>query len=333
MASAVPLIRSSLLAEFPALVRDLHGPLDSILEEAGLGLERIGQPALLNPLDRHIRLLQLAAERCNCEEFTLELARRQDMAVFGALTILVMQAETVGQALLMFGRYIHYSVQAVELLVREENELIYFVVDTSFEVANGSNQFWDHSVALLFSVMRMVCGPDWAPRSAFLSRPEPSRGDLYSRYFHAPVAFDSEFSGLVFRREALERPLSGSITAVPGELQRYLRSRFAGDFLEQVRQVIHSLLPTRDCTSANVAQCIGLSQRTLQRKLQHQHTTFQQQLDQVRSELAVAYLQETQFSLTDICELLGFAESGVFTRSFRRWFGVTPSRWRALELA
>ena len=58
---------------------------------------------------------------------------------------------------------------------------------------------------------------------------------------------------------------------------------------------------------------------------------FQQQLDQVRSELAITYLQEPGFSLTDIGELLGFAESGVFTRSFRRWFGVTPSRWRARQ--
>ena len=70
MASAVPLIRSSLLAEFPALVRDLGGPLDTILEEAGLGLERIEQPALLIPFHRQVRLLQLAAEHCDCEEFS-----------------------------------------------------------------------------------------------------------------------------------------------------------------------------------------------------------------------------------------------------------------------
>ena len=49
--------------------------------------------------------------------------------------------------------------------------------------------------------------------------------------------------------------------------------------------------------------------------------------------MAISYLQEPLFSLTDITELLGFAESGVFTRSFKRWFGVTPSKWRSRRFA
>ena len=71
----------------------------------------------------------------------------------------------------------------------------------------------------------------------------------------------------------------------------------------------------------------------MQRKLCVEKTTFQIQLDQVRSALAISYLQESQFSLTDISELLGFAEPAVFTRSFKRWFGVTPSQWRARNFA
>ena len=78
---------------------------------------------------------------------------------------------------------------------------------------------------------------------------------------------------------------------------------------------------------------MGFSQRSFQRRLHGEHTSFQAQLDRVRSELAISYLQEPQFSLTDIGELLGFAESAVFTRSFKRWFGVTPSRWRTRRFA
>ena len=62
MASPVPLIRSSLLSEFPALVMDLKGPLDEILDAAGLSLEQIDQATLLIPFDKQIKLLQLAAE-------------------------------------------------------------------------------------------------------------------------------------------------------------------------------------------------------------------------------------------------------------------------------
>ena len=130
-------------------------------------------------------------------------------------------------------------------------------------------------------------------------------------------------------RAALDEPISGQLDAMPTQLQQYLKSSFEGDFLEQVRRVINSLLPTHDCSATTVAYCMGLRKRTMQRRLLAESTTFQEQLDRVRSELAISYLQEAQFSLTDISELLGFAESSVFTRSFRRWFGVTPSQWRA----
>jgi AraC-like DNA-binding protein len=49
----------------------------------------------------------------------------------------------------------------------------------------------------------------------------------------------------------------------------------------------------------------------------------------VRSELAISYLQEPQFNLTDIAGLLGFSELSVFSRRFKSWFGVTPSQWRS----
>ena len=328
MTGSYPLIRSSLLSEFPKLVSDLNGPLEDIFEEAGLSLEQVEQPTLLIPFEKQIHLLQLAAGRCRYEQFALELARRQDMAVFGALSLLIMNCNSVLQGLRLFGRYLHYSVQAVKLDIREQNELAYFTVDTPYDIAAASDQFWDHSVALSYNVLRMFCGRNWAPRSIFFKRPEPQDPGSFSHYFRSPLAFNKEFSGLVFEKQALYQPISGSISSVPHQLQAYLRTSFEGNFLEQVRSVINSLLPTKNCSARTVADCMGLSLRTLQRKLQGEFTSFQAQIDRVRRELAISYLQEPQFSLTDIAELLGFAELSVFSRSFKRWFGVTPSRWR-----
>ena len=328
MAREYPLIRSSLLTEFPALVRQLGGPLDDILEEAGLSLEQIDQPTLLIRFEQQIHLLQVAARECQCEQFALELAKRQDIAIFGALSILVMNCNSVLHGLQMFGRYLHYSVQAVRLDVREENDLGYLILDTPFEIAAASDQFWDHAIALTYVVMRILCGQNWSPRSTYLRRPQPVDPGSYSRYFRSPVGFDSKFTGMVFKRDILEQPISTSITSVPHQLQQYLRKNFEGDFLEQVRRVISSLLPTQNCTTRTVADCLGYSPRSLQRKLAGEQSSFQAQLDQVRSEFAISYLQEPRTSLTDISSLLGFSELSVFSRAFKRWFGVTPSQWR-----
>ena len=324
-----PLIRSSLLSEFPALVRELGGPLDEILEEAGLSLEQIEQPTLMISYEKQIQLLQSAARRCDYEQFGIELARRQDMAVFGALSLLIINCNSVLDGLEMFGRYLHYSVQEVRLELREENNLCYMSVTTTIEAAAASNQFWDHAVALCCSVMRILCGQSWSPRSTYLRRPPPVDAGSYNRYFRSPVGFDSSFGGMVFEAKTLNQPISSSIQSVPSQFQQYLRKNFEGDFLEQVRRVIISLLPTQNCTTRTVADCTGYSLRSLQRKLQTEQTSFQQQIDQVRSELAISYLQEPQFSLTDIAGLLGFSELSVFSRRFKSWFGVTPSQWRS----
>jgi AraC-like DNA-binding protein len=328
MSDSYPLIRSSLLSGFPTLVRDLGGTLDGVLEEAGLSLEQIEQPTLLIPFEKQIRLLQLAADSCRFEQFGLELAKRQDMAVFGALSLLVMNCNSVLSGLLLFGRHLHYSVQAVKLEIREKHNLCYLIVDTPYEFAAESSQFWDHSVALAYSMIRMLCGENWVPRSVYLTRSQPQKPGSYSRYFRSPVAFNSEFSGVIFERKVLAQPICNSMSSVPHQLREYLRKNFQRDFLEQVRRVINSLLSTQACTATTVADCLGISLRTLQRKLQGENTSFQQQLDKIRTELAVSYLQEPQFRLTDISELLGFSELSVFSRAFKGWFGVTPSQWR-----
>ncbi len=333
MASSTPLIRSSLLSEFPQLISDLGGSPDEVLEMAGLSLEQIEQPALLIPFDKQIQLLKLAAHNCRAEDLGLQLAQRQDMAVFGALSLLAMQCKTVQQGLQMFGRYLHYSVQAVDLRIIEKNDLAYLVLDSPYDVAADSNQFWDHGLAMGCTVTRMLCGVSWAPRSTFLRRPAPDDAGPYNRYFRSPVAFDSDITALVFPLDTLKQPINSSINSVPHQLQQYLRTSFEGDFLEQMRRVINSLMVTSDCTEKTVAACMGYSLRTLQRKLHGEATSFQKEIDRERSALAISYLQEPQFSLTDISELLGYSESSVFTRSFKRWFGVTPSRWRVRNFA
>ncbi len=127
MARSVPLIRSSFLSEFPALVKELGGPLGDILEETGLSIEQIEQPTLLIPFEKQVRLLQIAARRCACDEFALKLAARQNMAVFGALSILAVQAATVSQALQMFGRYLlkwsYQTEQGVRNRIKQTNRL------------------------------------------------------------------------------------------------------------------------------------------------------------------------------------------------------------------
>ena len=79
---------------------------------------------------------------------------------------------------------------------------------------------------------------------------------------------------------------------------------------------------------ASVAEELGLTTRTLQRKLSDSGASFQQVLDQSRFELARNYLRQPGLSLVDIAFLLGYQEQSAFNHAFREWSGMNPGAWR-----
>jgi AraC-like DNA-binding protein len=96
----------------------------------------------------------------------------------------------------------------------------------------------------------------------------------------------------------------------------------------QVRRVLANELVHGTPSIEQVAKRLGMSERTLQRRLHDEGATLQQVLDQLRRDLAAQYLDESQLGLREIAFLLGFAEQSGFQRAFVRWFGQTPRTYR-----
>lgn len=113
------------------------------------------------------------------------------------------------------------------------------------------------------------------------------------------------------------------------ELRRRLHD-LGGDSMvsTRVRSALLDLLPTGDPSMKSVARKLGLSTRTLQRRLQDEGHSFQQTLDAVRTELAIHYLRHTALTGVEIALKLGFEDPNSFVRAFRDWTGSTPHRKR-----
>lgn len=97
----------------------------------------------------------------------------------------------------------------------------------------------------------------------------------------------------------------------------------------RVRSALSELLPGGQCAIEDVAAKLGLSRRTLQRKLAEEDTTFQKQLNSVRETLAIHYIRNTEMTSNDIAFLLGYAELNSFLRAFTVWTGKSVSEYRA----
>jgi AraC-like DNA-binding protein len=98
---------------------------------------------------------------------------------------------------------------------------------------------------------------------------------------------------------------------------------------QRVRGIVLDHLVDGEPTQASVARKLGVGLRTLQRRLAEEETSFADIVAQTRRDLAIAYLREQGWSVTEVAFSLGFADVSSFSRAFRRWTGVSPSQYAA----
>ena len=103
-------------------------------------------------------------------------------------------------------------------------------------------------------------------------------------------------------------------------------------FAAAVRASLMELLPMGQATMDDVAGKLFVSTRTLQRKLKHESTTFQAQLNHSRELLARHYLKNSEMSVTEIAFLIGYHEPSSFTRAFSGWTGIPPEQFRSSDM-
>lgn len=84
---------------------------------------------------------------------------------------------------------------------------------------------------------------------------------------------------------------------------------------------------SEDIQLKDVADCLAVSARTLQRRLKNEETSFANLLEEIRRDLASRYILDNTLCLTEISFLLGFSDESAFSRAFKRWTGKSPSEY------
>jgi AraC-like DNA-binding protein len=102
-----------------------------------------------------------------------------------------------------------------------------------------------------------------------------------------------------------------------------------GSFVDSVRLEVERELASGNPNVASVARKLGTSSRTLQRRLGDTGLSFRDVVEQVREQLARAYLTDVALPMGEVAQRLGYAEVSAFLRAFKRWTGMTPGQLRA----
>ena len=148
----------------------------------------------------------------------------------------------------------------------------------------------------------------------------------------ATVVPSGETLGATVEGLDLARPLATTNPGVALASERlvtdYLARLDRDDVVAQVKRELLGFFPAGTPTQSTVARAVGLSARTLHRRLAEAGTSFEKLLDETRRELAAEYVRRTDYSVGEVAYLLGFAETSSFNRAFRRWNGKSPSEFR-----
>jgi len=161
--------------------------------------------------------------------------------------------------------------------------------------------------------------------------PPPADTREHARVFGLEPRFAAADAALVFSRRDWDGPTRMHDPGLFALLDRHAKALAGGASVAlaaRVRAAIAADLPGREPTLAAAARRLGVTGRTLQRRLSAEGTRFARLVDDVRRERAEAFLGAGDVAVAEVSWLVGFSEQSAFTRAFRRWTGRSPTEFR-----
>ena len=308
---------------------------DALLLAAGISDKALDRERW--PID-YITRLWRAAEHCTRDSgFGLKVGARVRPASINVVGFALQSAATLREAIVM--------VQKYQRLISDGGRFQMLAGDTStwvvYHPRQGQLAFSPHQIeAVLAAVVTFagwVTGVTLRPLRVQLSQAQLGPLQGYRNVFACPVEFEQAFSGILVNNALLDQPLPQADPQFAKVHEQYTDARLAalslssgsvGDMRQWLMDHMGPQVPRR----AQAAQALGMSERTFARRLHEQEQTFDHLLDDVRREMALKAVADSDRSLADIAQSLGFAESSTFYRAFRRWTGLPPARWRRQKI-
>lgn len=305
---------------------------DAVLLEARLSPADFHDPNARHPIVATTRLWRLAARHAEDPAFGLHASRFVRQTTFHALGYAVMASSTLREALHRWTRYGRLVSDVAELHV----DSIGGVVRLSILLPEGDGapayEAMDAVVSLIVRTCRLLSDGQVSPTAIALRRPTPVDVVPYRQLFRCPVDFEAPVDTLDFEEAWLDHPLPAANPDLARHnddaVRRYLAESSAGSLADRVRSLVLDRLVNGEPSPDAIARALGLSLRSLQRRLRQTDTSYAKILAEARRDLACEHLREQRFSVTEIAFLLGFEDTSAFSRAFRRWTGVTPTAFR-----
>jgi AraC-like DNA-binding protein len=259
---------------------------------------------------------------------------RQRISDYGIYGYAMVSSPTFGEALMFSLEHVTMAgptVRQISFRVEGETAILRgHGLDTLGDLTPFAAEFWRSSMTSLFS--RVLESPFPSSRMIF-PFPPPIHWRNYERVFSCPIDFNADTMEWQFHADVLERPCPNAnpITAkICQQLCGVMLTEKPGesDLVGTIRATC--LNSTKRFPAASeVAQKLGLSLRTLHRRLAEEGQSYQSILNSMRQAVATEFLEKTRLGIEQVAERVGFSDAISFRKAFRKWTGRSPSDFRS----
>lgn len=307
---------------------------DALFIEVGLDPSALTDSNARYPVPAMGRLWNLAVERSGDPCFGLTAAAQWHATTWHGLGYAWLASSTLEEALRRITRYGAVLSTAADFrMARKQNGVRLTLSAKKGVAAKASDAVIDAVLANVVYMCRATYGPDFSPSLVEFIHPGDGCRQRRGEFFKAPVVYRGGENALEIAADVVAKPLATANADLAHANEKviadYLAQLKRETTVARVQAKLIDGLSSGNITAQRVAKSLFVSQRTLQRQLATEGTSFTTVLEETRRELAERFIRDQSLTLIEITFLLGFSEISSFSRAFKRWTGLAPTEFRS----
>ncbi|WP_336013109.1 AraC family transcriptional regulator [Acinetobacter calcoaceticus] len=304
---------------------------EQLLEGSGITVDQLKKPYWYVEFNTLNQLVERAIELCKEPALAGYLALEMTASCYGSVGMAAMVSPNLGEALKILEQFIGSRCEVFKPELKQENNYVCWSIHQpvkAFQLSGNANFFL---LVGFVQIAKKLTGLSNLGKVE-LRMPEPTGFAKISSQLAVTCLFNQKRNSWIFPKEYLVQPV---LTADPmlapllnAQCKRDIEKlKLQSGWKGRVKQVTEKLLVNGDGETlkvGQVAKIINISERTLQRYLAIENTSFTVLVDSLRKQHAQKLLAQNNMSIEKVALTLGYADTSHFTRAFKRWMGVTP---------
>ncbi|WP_266157500.1 D-arabinono-1,4-lactone oxidase [Dyella silvatica] len=321
-----PEIAPLALAELAGLVNELGVSPEQLCADVGISNTDMCAGELVS--NRQVaRLIRRAIQLTGRSDLGLEVGKRQNISHFGLPGFAMTAMRTFGEAVELGLRYQGQSGGLMDVTSEFDDQFAALLAQSRTSDLVVETFVVEELFASVMVLVRILLGEGYRPHAIELAYPAPPHAARYAEIFNCPIRFGQPRHRALFPRQWFTLPLTSHSPVAAAELRALLEARARRQQAPNtVTAIEHVLQQTGNVAMSveEVAAALGLSTRTLRRRLTEAGTSFRALSERLRSQEAQHLLRDEGMTVAEASEQLGFSDARAFRRAFKRWVGEVP---------